>query len=232
MNQVAPAPAIVQRPDGQLVAVAGASRSGKTVWVSREVAGDRRLLVWDFKNEWHVKYRCRRITSLAELQRLVKGPARSERLAFCGPVMDAQVFEVFCQLAWVWLRREVGALIIEEIASVTSPGKAPAGWGNIVRMGLGYGARIYSVTQRPSESDKTAIGNASFIHCHRMARDEDRKYMARELDVSLDQVKALKPLQWIERHADGSLRSGAVKLRARREPRHTSKASAPAIAGD
>lgn len=232
MSQQAPAPSIVKRPDGQLVVVAGASRSGKTVWVSREVAVARRLLVWDYKNEWHVRYRCRRVSSLIELQRLVKGAPRAERIAFVAPVMDAACFQIFCELAWVWLRREVGDLVVEEIASVTSPGKAPAGWGNIVRMGLGYGARIYPVTQRPSESDKTAIGNATFIHCHRMARDEDRKYMARELDVDVDQVKKLLPLQWIERHADGSLRTGTVKLRTRREPRHTSKQPSPANAGE
>lgn len=211
-----PSPAIVARPDGRLVAVAGASRSGKTVWTSQQVAGDRRLLVWDFKNEWHLKYRCRRLRSFAELQACVRSSAPPARLAFSKPGMNAAAFDLFCRLAFVWLRQAEGTLIVEETASVTSPGKAPDAWGDIIRMGLGYGCNIFAITQRPAESDKTALGNASIVHCHRMAYTDDRIYMSKLLDVDVAQVKALKPLQWIERHDSGELVTGTVKLKRRR----------------
>lgn len=211
-----PPASIVARPDGRLIAVAGASRSGKTVWTSQQLAAAARLLVWDFKNEWHLKYRCRRVRSLRELAQLVKSHAPPARLAFSMPGMNAAAFDLFCRLAFVWLRQAEGDLVVEETASVTSPGKAPDAWGDIIRMGLGYGCNIYAITQRPAESDKTALGNASIVHCHRMASAADRKYMAQLLDVDVEQVQALKPLQWIERHDSGELVTGKVTFKRRR----------------
>ena len=210
-------PAIVKRPDGRLVAVAGASRSGKTVWTAGEVAAAPRLLVWDFKAEWFIRYDCERVSSFRELAELVKSNAAPARLAFCIPGMQsAEVFNAFCRLAWVWLRQAEGALVVEETASVTAPGKAPPAWGDVIRMSLGYGAHVYAITQRPAESDKTALGNASLVHCHRMATHDDRRYMAKLLDVPLDRVAALKPLDYIERHASGELVAGRVHIKRRR----------------
>lgn len=216
--QATPAPTrtIQKRPDGFLAAIAGASRSGKTVWTAQQLETERRLLVWDFKNEWHVKYRCRRVSSFRQLAELVKSSAPPARLAFCMPGMNAETFATFCRFAWVWLRVDLGSLVIEETASVTSPGKAPDAWGDIVRMSLGYGARLYAITQRPAESDKTALGNATLVHCHRMATKADRKYMAGLLDVELAEVSALKPLEWIERHAGGELTRGRIQFRKKR----------------
>lgn len=199
------------RPDGKLHAVAGASRSGKTAWVSQQVASVGRLLVWDYKSEWFVRYRCRRVQGIAELAPLVRPGAAPARIAFASTgAMDAAAFEHWCQMAFVWLRADVGTLVVEETASVTSPGKAPPGWGNILRMGLGFGCDIYAITQRPAESDKTAFGNASVLHTHRLARAADRKFMASEMDVPLTQINALQPLQWVQRDAHGVVRTGAV----------------------
>lgn len=198
-------PAIVKRPDGRLVAVAGASRSGKTHWTADQVKTCRRLLVWDYKGEWFLKYRCRRVRSFDELRSLVKSSAPPARLAFHVPFMDAAKFELFCRFAWIWVKQAEGTLVVEETASVTSPGKAPPAWGEILRMGLGFGCNVFASTQRPAESDKTALGNASIVHCHRMGTTDDRKYMAKLLDVELCQVQALKPREWIERHDSGEL---------------------------
>lgn len=162
--------------------------------------------MWDYKGEWSIKYRCRRVHSFRELSLAVKSTAPPARLAFHVPMMkDAAKFDLFCSFAWLWLRQGEGTLIVEETASVTSPGKAPAWWGEILRMGLGYGCNVFALTQRPAESDKTALGNASIVHCHRMGTTDDRKYMANLLDVPLSQVQALKPREWIERHDGGEL---------------------------
>lgn len=225
MQPTRPAPLIVKRPDGRLVAVAGASRSGKTHWTAQQVMASRRLLVWDYKGEWSIKYRCRRVRSFRELRELVKSTAAPARLGFHVPFMDAAKFDLFCRFAWLWVRQGEGELIVEETASVTSPGKAPQAWGEILRMGLGYGCNVFALTQRPAESDKTALGNASIVHCHRMGTLDDRKYMAKLLDVELRQVQDLKPRDWIERHDSGELithtengrgKKTATRLRARR----------------
>jgi hypothetical protein len=201
-----------RRREGKLHAVTGASRSGKTLWTAQQVAGTRRMLVWDVLGEWSFKYRCERVTSIAELVARLSGP--QARLAFHAPGMVSQ-FGLFCRVAWCWLRLAPGALIIEETSSVTTPGKAPPEWGDIVRMGLRYGVDIFALTQRPAESDKTAFGNATIIHAGRCAFPRDRSTIAEYLDVPVAQVAALKPLEWIERHASGELKTGHVNTSAR-----------------
>lgn len=208
--------ALVSRPDGALYVVTGASRSGKTAWTVQRTRGERRALVWDAVGEWGDRFSCERVASLAELQKLAASPHLS-RLAYFRPgAMGAAEFDSFCRLAWVWIRAARGALIVEELAAVTSPGKAPAAWGDIVRAGLRYGPSIYALTQRPSESDKTCMGNATVLHAHAMARAGDRRYMAAELDCDASLLAALRPLQWVERdRRTGELRRGAVTFRRR-----------------
>jgi hypothetical protein len=202
--------AIQHRSSGRLVAVSGASQSGKSTWVATQVAGAGRLLVWDYKGDWYLRHRCRQLASVDELAECVRSSAPNERLAFCPSGMNRELFGVFCRFAWVYLRQAVSTLVVEETASVTSSGKAPDAWGDVCRMGLTYGASIYAITQRPAESDKTALGNASLIHCHRMSTDADVRTMAALLRVPQARVDSLLPFQWIEREADGTLRSGGA----------------------
>lgn len=100
------------------------------------------------------------------------------------------------------------SVVAEELADVTTPGKAPDGWGNLVRQGLGYGINIYAVTQRPAESDKTVMGNWTYLHTHHMTRHRDRVRMAEEMDIDPAKIQALRKYQWIERWADGRLITG------------------------
>ena len=83
---------------------------------------------------------------------------------------------------------------------MTSPGKAPLGWGMVVRRGRDKERRlkVYGVTQRPSESDKTIMGNWTLIHCCLMTRFDDRAYMAKEMNIPREAIDSLQPLQWIE----------------------------------
>lgn len=199
---------IVTRPSGRLVAVTGASQSGKSHWTALQVKAAPRLLVWDYKAEWFHKHNCRRVQSFAELAQIARSGARPERIAYCTTGMNREAFDFFCRFAWIWLRQAAGVLVIEETASVTSPGKAPDGWGDVCRMGLGFGCDIYAVTQRPAESDKTALGNASLVHCHRMGTDDDIRYMSKLLRVDAARVDSLLDYQWIERFSDGTLRAG------------------------
>lgn len=192
-----PATRSERRPDGRLAYVVGFTGSGKTTWVRQQVRGARRLLVWDGKEEWGERDRCKVIASPAELRAVVlKGAGR---YAYRVPV-TRENFETFCRLAWVWARSAVGVLVIEELSDVTTPGKAPIAWGEIVRKSRGYGTEIYTLTQRPQEVDKTAQGNAALFHVGMMPDEMDRAYVARRLlgcDVRL--MAALKPLHWIER---------------------------------
>jgi hypothetical protein len=149
--------------------------------------------------EWGARYRCKPLHSFAQLRDWAKPTAGDGRLAFYMPGM-VEHFETWCRFAWIWIRaRPGGVLVVEELAHVTTPGKAPRMWHEIISTGLRYGPRIYALTQRPAESDKTVMGNASVIHAHRVAFTRDRDYMAEALTVPRGQVAALRPLEFIER---------------------------------
>lgn len=148
--------------------------------------------------EWGAKFNCRRVSTLADLRTAAKSTA-PVRLAYFSPVGMTGQFDAFCRLAWVWLRLTGGALVVEETASVTSAGKAPEAWGDICRQAMGFGCDVYASTQRPAESDKTALGNAMLLHCGMMGTVDDEKTMAKYLKVEQSEVSALKPFEWIER---------------------------------
>jgi len=122
-------------------------------------------------------------------------------------------FGDFCRLAYAWgmCGNEINqhtTCIAEELADVTSPGKAPETWGVMLRQGLGWGMNIYGVSQRPAESDKTIMGNLTFIHAHFMSRAQDRKYIAEEMDINPDDIKALEQYKWIESWAGREIKRG------------------------
>ena len=75
---------------------------------------------------------------------------------------------------------------------MTNPGKAPEHYGMILRKALSSGVDIYAITQRPAESDKTAIGNASVVHVCRMQLDRDRKAVARDTGIPLAAIEMLR----------------------------------------
>lgn len=172
---------------------------------------ERRLLAWDAAGDWAIRYGCELVQSPRDLAALCSRK-ENRRIAYQVPVSRAS-FDIFCKLAWVWVRLGAGALVVEELADVTSPGKAPAAWGEIVRKGLRYGPRVYALTQRPSESDKTALGNASIVHCGRMTFPADQAYMAGVLAVPLERVQSLRPLEYLERDTRELVtRAGRVRL--------------------
>ena len=208
--------------DGELTVAAGKSQSGKTHLTAKAVATEPRLLVWDAKGEFVKKFRCRHVADVYDLHAIATG-ARDGRFA-CPWLVTPENFDRFCRLAWVWIRAcaadgRTVALVAEELADVTSPGKAPPAWGEILRKSLELGPHLYALTQRPAESDKTAIGNATIMRCHAMRRAKDRKSMA--LDMGIDQ-KLIDQLdfnkfQWIEYNdRTHELRTGGKGMRTRK----------------
>jgi hypothetical protein len=221
-----------RRPDGLAVLVAGSRGSGKSGWTRQQCEAAERLLVWDSVHEWSRDRLVRPVRTLTHLHELVVADVASPgefRVGYTGPV-NAKTFHTFCKLAFVWMKvsgpfaskHPGGVVVIEELADVTTPAKAPEGWGEIVRKGRHYGGCIYGLTQRPAESDKTIAGNADVIHTGRLSFPRDRKTMAEYLDVPVEQITALESLHWVERDMrDRGLTTGVLsfsrtRTRARR----------------
>lgn len=176
-------------PDGKLVVAVGASRSGKTAWVKQQLQAKARCLVWDVEGQY-VQAGFRKVTTAAALVAAIQEPGPL-KIAFVPRALDQ--FAFFCKAAWVFARQPGHKAVgVEELADVTTPAKAPDGWGILVRRGLKYDCDIFAITQRPAESDKTIMGNASVIHCCRLQRAADRKYVAAEMDVPVKEIETLQ----------------------------------------
>lgn len=189
--------------DFRLELAAGSSRSGKTFLTAKRIAKERRVMVWDAMGEFAVDHRCKAVT--ADQLRRIAAAGAGGRFAFAAPVTAAN-FDLFCRCAWLWLRVNARhghriSLVVEELADVTPPGKAPPAWGEIIRKSLRFNPHIYALTQRPAESDKTVMGNATVLRCHAMARADDRRTMSKELDTDQARIDALdlSRYQYIER---------------------------------
>ncbi len=190
----------VAQPDAHIVVVCGGSGVGKTHWLTGEIRKERRVMVWDMKGEYARDFGYQKVTGKMELLEIMKTSSLA-RISFQS--VEAKNFDFFCRAAYAWGDCTV---IAEELADVTTPAKAPTGWGMVVRRGRDRALRVYGVTQRPSESDKTIIGNRTLIHCCLMPRAQDRLYMAREMDISKERLDRLQRYEWIERGQDGTIR--------------------------
>lgn len=189
-----------QRGDGLLVAVAGRSRSGKTAWTLQRIQGAARLLVRDPRLEYVGPLKAKAVDSVPALAAALRNTGiGAGRFCYTGPDSG---FDAVCKLGYLWGQLWPIVFVGEEISDVTTPGKAPDGWGQLIRKGLYYGNHIYSITQRPAECDKTVWGNASVIHSHGFVRQEDREYMARQLGVTVQDIEALQQFEYLERWAD------------------------------
>lgn len=184
-----------------------------------EVRTSPRILAWDSGYDFAPALQLVPVRSLRELGQLVTRDVRTpdqvpQRIAYTGPI-SREHFITFCRLAFVWMRsHEGGVLLVDELSDVTSPGKATPGWGEIVRKHRKFRrGHVYAISQRPAESDKTIVGNATVLHGGRMNFDSDEEYMARCLKVPLEDIQALPDFEYIERNMRTKVISrGTVRL--------------------
>lgn len=194
---------VEKRPDGEIMSVVGASGCGKTTWTMRQAARDARLIAWDYQGQW-AAHGCTPIRSIPELARACSSREHGQ-YAYIGPV---DTFDAFCRVALLWLKLGACTIVIEELAEVTSPGKAPPGWGELVRWAHKLSGRLIVLTQRPQESDKTSLGNSKRIVCFAVNGEDDAKYMAKRINVEWAAVASLdyERHEYIERLPNRSTR--------------------------
>lgn len=176
------------------------TRSGKSEAASRWAADKARVVVWDPQLDWK-RFGFATFERLAELARAWASSAHAPaRCTFHAPIRQPAVFGDFCRLALAWAKLKPATIVVEELSWCSSPGKAPPGWHELVTGGLKYGLNIVSITQRPQESDKTALSQADLVRCFMLERAADQKYMAAELGVELERIRGLEPLEFIEKN--------------------------------
>lgn len=167
----------------------GATGSGKGVSIREHLDRSKptRLLVWDPLNEYATY--AKRETTLAGLAKTLK--ARTFKVAY-WPGADVRTYEdkfaVFCRAAFA-----AGDLtmLVEELADVTSPARAPMEWRRCTTQGRHRGLRIVAASQRPAQVDKQFLGGCTYIRCFTLRYPADRQAMAGAMDVPLQDVASL-----------------------------------------
>lgn len=182
--------------DGRLYVISGASRSGKTALVARMLRASRRAIAWDPEDQWSQLPGWRKITTRAALLEAIQTPGHM-RIAFVPGADLKGDFDFVCGCVMHAGRFKGGLdFVPEELADVTTPAKAPGNWGILVRRGLKRGINLYPISQRWSEADKTAFGNASEYIVF-TSRPNDIPYIARKTGLAEEDVAALVPLEYI-----------------------------------
>jgi hypothetical protein len=176
-----------QREDGKAIGVAGASRSGKTYHVKQKIiAQHQRVLTFDLRSEYG-DCGLTPVRSLRELNQISR-QAGAGRYRFVPKGNPIRAFDYFCQVAYDWLHLFPGTVVADELAQLTTSGKAVDGWGNLLRLGKHWGAWVVGITQSPTESDKTLWKNADRFVCFRVEGEDERAYMARLMNIPADRL--------------------------------------------
>lgn len=187
--------------------IVGSSGSGKSYRTKKVVSKAKRLLVWDIDDEHGDIRGIKTFSSLAELARVLL-KAKTGKFRYVGS-LNAADFDTFCNMVFAWGHC---SCVVEELAGVTSPGKAPQGWHTLVSRGRKRGVAIFAITQRPAESDKTILGNASVISCGWLRKHSDRVYMSKEMSIDIGLINDLNKdkFEYIEAYDNGTFFRGST----------------------
>ena len=174
-------------------AVMGASGTGKSHYVKKLIARDRRLLVWDIEDE----YPDLPALALSELPAAFAGkkPRRARFVCAADGATRARQFDLFCRIAFAAGNLR---LVVEELRFVTTASRAPDGWSAITLRGRKRGIRTIGTSQRPAQIDKDFLGNCTLLRVGALEYPEDRKAVAPILRRSLEEIAALSGYQALE----------------------------------
>jgi len=200
-----------KKTQGKVWVVSGSSRNGKSVLTQSEILSFLFILVWDVdgeytKDEWP-EGGLVTVRTLNDLYNLITAKGdKPLRVAFQPESLD--VFDDFCELAIAWgtdiQAAGIGelAVVVEETADISSPGKATGNFRILIGRGMKRGITLFCVTQRPSESEKTSLGNAKYIVTYYMTRDNDKNYMAKEVGCKPEEIDGLEPYYYLKKDVD------------------------------
>lgn len=184
---------VLNRP--KIEAYVGGSGSGKGVSIVArlEELKPARLLVWDPRGEY-AKH-ARAYYSLAALVKAFQKAAGSPikaRFVPGGNVNLQEAFDLVCKLAF-----NAGEIVFlgEELSDVTTASYAPPAWRQVITQGRHRALHVIGSVQRPALVDKSFLGNCTYIRCFTMRWDDDRRAMAKALDVPQALIDALETVE-------------------------------------
>lgn len=208
-------PKISRLNKAEVYCVLGASGSGKTSWVMQELRRKKpkRLLIWDTKGEFASEGYALAVDTLSEVVQSVAAAGKVGAFAISyRPRGDEKKikaqFDLFCELAF---QAKKLSFVAEELADVTTASHACAGWRRVSSQGRTEGLTVYGLSQHPASIDKHFFGNASLVRSGRLNFDSHVKAVANVLGVPPDEIRAMRPLDWVARDMNsGVLTRGKI----------------------
>lgn len=186
-----------KRPDGTIGVLIGLTRCGKSSTIKEALPQHQRILVLDPKNQYGAQMGAETFHDRADfLERVIDSGNEPCFLAYVPKTGDD--FAFFCDVAFNWIRVEVGCLVIEELAQFAGSGKAAASYGVLINQVLEYGATILATVQRGQEVDKTIMNSATYLQVMHHGTDSDAMYIAQKLGCDVSEIprEKLKFLHW------------------------------------
>lgn len=210
--------------EGVAVIVSGRSRSGKSAWTKQATRDAPRLIVWDPDDEWSdAGGKMQRVTSLERMCRIMWGSSGAGfRVRYVPDVVSQDLHGAWAGTVLAWGQGHDGmglAAVSDELADVTSPGKASAGWGQLVRRGLKRGISLYSISQRWAEADKSTFGNCSRVVCFASSSEQDVRYLSSRVRVPAEVLSGLKRLEYVDfSTVTGEYSRGVLSFPSKKRP--------------
>lgn len=199
----------------EIVGVLGASGSGKSAYMKSELRArkPRRLLIYDPDGEYLTfGRRVEKVGDVLSVLRQCEG-GKGFRLIFQpapDPAQAVKQFDLVCKAAF-----EAGNLLflVDELADVTTPSRAPAGWSMVTRRGRKRGITVFGAAQRPANIDKNFLGNCTRVRAGRLLYEPDARAVAAVLGVPHAEFLSLESLHYVERLPPAEAARGVLKFR-------------------
>lgn len=176
----------------------GSSGSGKTHQIKNSLRGagrNRSVLIWDAEDEYDGPdvVKCESLSEFAGVVFAARANGDRVVVAYAGGNGKAQ-FEAFCAICWSVRGTEWPmAVVVEELASVTTVSKAPGDWLNILNRGRKYDVWVRAGAQRPAEVDKTVLSQKNLLYVGYLESPADHHYIAAKVALSREQLEKLRP---------------------------------------
>lgn len=181
---------INEKLEKDIKAYFGSSGSGKTFNIKNDIKNESRVLCFDPEGSFTAADGFKVVTDRALFLELAR---KSGPVKLCFAAGGKPNFDFFCDVVWALAdARRPCCVVVDELGGVTSAGKASGAWYDMLSRGRKYGLKIRAGAQRPSEIDKTLMGNHNGIFIGYIARRGDADYLARETDIPVQKILDLK----------------------------------------
>ena len=194
---------------GKIFCLSGSSQNGKSSYAIVEMGrhereGVDKFIAWDVDGEYSEVLGWKVIRGIDALFAFVRNNGgKPAKISYQPKSQDE--FGRFCMIVRAWGEdcQRIGkagmVVVCEETADVTTPAKAPAGYGELIRRCKKRGIFLYCITQRPAESSKTPYGNADYFITFHLSLPSDRSSVCEYFGVTADQIDQIPRFTYLKK---------------------------------